>query len=137
MDEADFLTELLDQTGAWLLLDVENIYANARNHGNDPHQFLDRIPLDRIAYLHVGGGVEQNGVYHDTHAHDTPAGVLDLLADVSARVPLPGVMLERDDGFPSDAAMNAEIDRIAAAVAHGAASRASRATEFAPSETGI
>jgi uncharacterized protein (UPF0276 family) len=119
MDEADFLTEVLDRTGAWLLLDVENVYANARNHGYDPHRFLDRIPLERIAYVHVGGGVDRNGIYHDTHADETPAEVLDLLAELASRTKLPGVMLERDDSFPSDAALNAELDAIAAAAARG------------------
>ena len=119
MDEADFLTEVLDRTGVWLLLDVENVYANARNHGYDPHRFLDRVPLERIAYVHVGGGVDRGGIYHDTHAHQTPTEVLDLLAGLSSRTELPGVMLERDDGFPSDAALNAELDAIAAAAARG------------------
>ncbi len=56
MDEAAFLCELLDRTGALLLLDVANLYANARNHRYDPLSFLDRLPLDRIAYVHVAGG---------------------------------------------------------------------------------
>jgi len=119
MDEADFLTEVLDRTGALLLLDVENVYADARNHGYDPHRLLDRLPLERIAYVHVGGGVDRDGIYHDTHAHETPAGVLDLLAALASRIELPGVMLERDDGFPTDAALNAELDTIVAAAARG------------------
>ena len=55
LDEAAFLCELLDRTGALLLLDVANLYANARNHRYDPLSFLDRLPLDRIAYVHVAG----------------------------------------------------------------------------------
>ncbi len=123
MDEAMFLTEVLERADVLLLLDVENVYANARNHGYDPHEFLDRIPLERIAYVHVAGGVERDGLYHDTHTHAVPGGVFDLLADLCARTDVPGVMLERDDRFPSDAELNAELDAIAAAVARGAASR--------------
>ena len=85
LDEAAFLTELLERTGALLLLDVANLYANARNHGGDPLAFLDRLPLERIAYVHVAGGVERDGLYHDTHAHPTPPGVLDLVAELCAR----------------------------------------------------
>lgn len=114
MDEARFLTEVLERTDALLLLDIANVHANARNHGQDPSKFLDRIPLNRIAYVHIAGGVTTDGVYHDTHAHDTSADVLDLLADLCSRVDVPGVLLERDDSFPTDAKLNSELDAIAA-----------------------
>jgi uncharacterized protein (UPF0276 family) len=123
MDEATFLTTVLEQADTLLLLDIENVYANARNHQYDPVEFLGRIPLERIAYVHVAGGLDRDGLYHDTHTCDVPAAVLDLLAELSARVDVPGVMLERDDDFPSDERLNAELDGIAAAVARGAARR--------------
>jgi uncharacterized protein (UPF0276 family) len=114
---------VLERSGALLLLDIENVHANARNHGCDPLAFIERLPCERIAYVHVAGGVDRGGLYHDTHAHDVPAAVLDLLAELCARVEVPGVMLERDDHFPPDARLNAELDAIAAAVARGAARR--------------
>jgi uncharacterized protein (UPF0276 family) len=123
MDEAAFLREVLERTDALLLLDVENVYANARNHGFDPVAFLEAIPLERIAYVHIAGGAERQGVYHDTHTHPVPAGVLDLLEELCARVPVPGLMLERDDHFPSEAELHGELDAIAAAVARGGARR--------------
>jgi uncharacterized protein (UPF0276 family) len=119
MDEAAFLSEVLERADVLLLLDLENVYANARNHRYDPWEFLDRIPLERVAYVHVAGGVVREGLYHDTHAHAVPAAVLELLADLCARVSVPGVMLERDDHFPTDAALNAELDAIAAAWRNG------------------
>jgi len=125
MDEASFLTEILERTDALLLLDIANVYANARNHGSDPRELLDRIPLNRIAYVHVAGGVEQDGLYHDTHTHDVGVGVLELLSDLCARVAVPGVMLERDDRFPPDEELNLELDAIAAAKARGDARRLS------------
>jgi uncharacterized protein (UPF0276 family) len=115
LDEAAFLTELLDRTGALLLLDLANLYANARNHGGDPLAFLDALPLERIAYVHVAGGVEHDGLYHDTHAHPTPPAVLDLVAELCARRDPPGVMLERDDDYPPEAELAAELAAIAAA----------------------
>lgn len=114
MDEAAFLTEVLERTDALLLLDIENVYANAKNHGYDPLAFLDRLPLHRIAYVHIAGGLERDGLYHDTHTCDVPPGVLDLLGELCARTAVPGVMLERDDRFPSAAKLNAELDAIAA-----------------------
>jgi uncharacterized protein (UPF0276 family) len=123
LDEAAFLTELLERTGAWLLLDLANLHANGRNHGGDPLALLDALPLERIAYVHVAGGVERDGLYHDTHAHPTPPAVLDLVAELCARRDPPGIMLERDDAYPPAAELAAELDAIAAATRAGAARR--------------
>lgn len=117
LDEAEFLTELLDRTGALLLLDVANLYANASNHGFDPMALLDRLPLDRVAYVHVAGGAPSAGMYHDTHADPVPPGVLDLLAALAERGGVPGALLERDDRFPTALAINAELDAISGALA--------------------
>jgi uncharacterized protein (UPF0276 family) len=119
MDEADFLTEVLERADVGLLLDIENVYANARNHGWDPCAFLDRIPLRRVAYVHVAGGVERQGLYHDTHAHPLSRLVLDLLEELCARVAVPGVLLERDDRFPGEEGLAGEMEAIAEAVARG------------------
>jgi hypothetical protein len=114
MSEAEFLTEVLERTGALLLLDLANLHANARNHGLDPATFLAQIPLERLAYVHVAGGVTgADGLYHDTHAHPLPAPVLALLETLCERVTPPGVLIERDDRFPVDAAFNAELDAVA------------------------
>ncbi len=123
MDEPEFLTAVVDRTGAGLLLDVENVYANCRNFGWDPVSYLDRLPLERIAYVHVAGGAERDGIYHDTHGCAVPTAVLDLLEELCARVAVPGVLLERDDTFPTAEELHAELDRIAAAVRRGAARR--------------
>ena len=56
----EFIAEVLTRADVQLLLDIENVYANARNHGYDAINFLERIPLDRIAYVHVAGGVERD-----------------------------------------------------------------------------
>jgi uncharacterized protein (UPF0276 family) len=116
--EGDFLAELLDHTGALLLLDVANVHANALNRGQDPEAVLDRMPLDRIAYVHVAGGAEHPddpGIYHDTHTDPVPQDVLSLLERLVERVPAPAVMLERDGRYPPAAALTAELDAIAAA----------------------
>lgn len=125
LDEAEFLAAVVEATGAPLLVDVENIYANARNFAYDPLALVARLPLDHVAYVHVAGGVEREGLYHDTHAHPVPTAVLDLLAELCARADVPGFLLERDDGFPTDAQLHAELDAIAASAARGAARRSS------------
>ncbi|GAA3848494.1 DUF692 domain-containing protein [Saccharothrix violaceirubra] len=116
LSEGRFLAELVERTDIHLLVDVANLYANARNLGTDVDRFLDEIPLERLAYVHVAGGVEHNGLYHDTHAHAVLPEVLDVLAALRDRVDPPGVLLERDDDYPSDAELAAELAAIRAVV---------------------
>ncbi|EWC61684.1 hypothetical protein UO65_3042 [Actinokineospora spheciospongiae] len=117
LTEAQFLTELTERTDCLLLLDVANMWANARNLGEDPVALLDGLPLERLAYVHVAGGVVRDGVYHDTHAHPVPPEVLELLGELCRRASPPGVLLERDDRYPADAELAAELAAIRAVVA--------------------
>jgi hypothetical protein len=116
MDEAEFLTNVLDESDTLLLLDVANIHANAQNHHWNPIEFLDRIPLQRLAYVHIAGGQEHDGLYHDTHIHAVCSSVYDLLEEVCARVDVPGVLLERDDNFPPNEELAFELHAIARSV---------------------
>ena len=113
MTEGQFLSELLDRTGALLVLDVANVYANAVNNGRDPLATLLEFPLERIAYCHIAGGVVLDGLYQDTHQAPVPAEVLELAGEL-LRVagPLP-LMLERDGNFPPEPVFFAELDAIA------------------------
>jgi len=120
LSEADFLTEILDRTGALLLLDVANVYANARNRGEDPLDLLDKLPLDRVAYVHVAGGAEHQGLYHDTHTDAVPPEVLTLVTELCARHRPPALMLERDGDYPPAAELTAELDAIATAAGYPA-----------------
>jgi uncharacterized protein (UPF0276 family) len=122
-DEASFVTELLDRTGALLLLDLSNLYANAHNHGHDAREALTRFPLERIAYVHVGGGVFRDGVYHDTHSDPVLPGVLELVEELFALTEAPGLLLERDENFPAEDVLAAELDAIAAAAGRGSRRR--------------
>ncbi|MEU6391038.1 DUF692 family multinuclear iron-containing protein [Streptomyces sp. NPDC046939] len=102
MTEGQFLYELVERTGVRLLIDVANLYTNYVNRGEDPGRALDEMPVEAIAYVHVAGGFERDGVWHDSHAHPVPRAVLDILADLASRVAPPGVLLERDENFPYD-----------------------------------
>jgi uncharacterized protein len=123
MDEGTFLREVLSRTSARLLLDVANLYANSRNHGWDPIDFLDTIPLNRIAYVHIAGGVDRDGIYHDTHSHPLRSGPLKLLSELCARTVPPGVLIEQDDDFPGAVALERELQAIGNAAESGAARR--------------
>jgi uncharacterized protein (UPF0276 family) len=112
LTEAQFLADLVERTGCLLLIDVANLHANTRNTGTDPAEFLAGIPAGNVAYLHVAGGVEHRGVYHDTHAHPVPAPVLDLLAEACSILKPQGLLLERDDRFGTDAELAGELAAI-------------------------
>lgn len=112
--ESEFLTELVNRTGVYLLLDIANVYANARNRQRDPLAELLRLPTDRVAYCHIAGGHEADGHYHDTHTHPIPTEVLALVAEFAAHRTVP-LMLERDGHYPPAAELLDELDAIARA----------------------
>ncbi|MFD3665418.1 DUF692 domain-containing protein [Streptomyces sp. NPDC058659] len=112
LTEGQFLAELVERTGVRLLIDVANLHTNHVNRGEDPAKALSELPVEAIAYVHVAGGVERDGVWHDTHAHPVPGAVLDVLADLASRIAPPGVLLERDDDFPPAEELAAELTVI-------------------------
>ncbi|MFE8013025.1 DUF692 domain-containing protein [Streptomyces antibioticus] len=118
MTEGQFLYELADRTGVRLLIDVANLHTNHVNRGEDPAKALAELPLEAIAYVHVAGGFERDGVWHDSHAHPVPRPVLDILADLASRVSPPGVLLERDENFPEPGELERELDAIREAIKH-------------------
>ncbi|OAH15474.1 DUF692 domain-containing protein [Streptomyces jeddahensis] len=129
MTEGQFLYELVERTGVRLLIDVANLHTNHVNRGEDPSAALDTLPVEAIAYVHVAGGFERDGVWHDSHAHPVPEPVLDILADLASHVTPPGVLLERDENFPAPEALEAELDAIRATVSRAAAGEVARPTE--------
>jgi uncharacterized protein len=112
LTDAEFLGELVERTGVLLLIDVANLYTNQVNLGLGAVAALDRLPLEHLAYVHVAGGHEHDGVWHDTHTAGVPDAVLDLLGELCARVRPPGVLLEWDDAYPSDRALSEELERV-------------------------
>ncbi|MFJ2295167.1 DUF692 domain-containing protein [Streptomyces sp. NPDC087894] len=135
LTEGQFLAELVERTGVRLLIDVANLHTNHVNRGEDPATALDELPVEAIAYVHVAGGVEKDGVWHDTHAHPVTRPVLDVLAELRSRVDPPGVLLERDDDFPPAGELAGELTAIRTTLAAAApASGASRNRAARPPE---
>ncbi|MGW7222509.1 DUF692 domain-containing protein [Streptomyces sp. NPDC054826] len=132
LTEGQFLYELADRTGVRLLIDVANLHTNHVNRGEDPAEALAALPLEAIAYVHVAGGFERDGVWHDSHAHPVPQPVLDILADLASRTSPPGVLLERDENFPAPSELRAELAAVRRAVATGAARRSAGARPGTP-----
>ncbi len=101
LSEAEFLRAVLEEADCDLLLDVNNIVVNAINHGYDAMEFLEAVPAERVAYLHVAGHyVEAEDLRVDTHGAAVSDPVWQLLAHTYERLgPLP-TLLERDFNFP-------------------------------------
>lgn len=125
-DEAAWLSAIIRESESDLLLDLHNLYANARNFKFSAVDFLSRIPVEKAATIHLAGGkwVESAGARRllDDHLHDVPDPVYELLEEVAARVPQPlAVIIERDGKFPPIEALLAQLDRARRAVARGRA----------------
>ena len=105
MSEVDFLTLICRETGAGVLLDVENLYVNAENHGFDAADFLDALPEGIVKGVHTAGGILvdldylDRPIFADTHDQPVPEGALVLLDQALKRQTPDAIVLERDDGL--------------------------------------
>jgi uncharacterized protein (UPF0276 family) len=114
LSELDHLNEVLARADAKLLLDVNNVYVNAMNHGFDPYAFIADLPLSRVVQLHVAGHyLRSDGQRIDTHAEPVCEEVFALFEYTLQKLarPLP-VLLERDDNFPDFDELAAEVTRL-------------------------
>lgn len=100
MSEWAFITAMAQRTGCELLLDVNNVYVSASNHGFDARDFLDGIPAERVRQIHLAGHSQGAGLLIDSHDSPVCSGVWDLYAEAIARVGPVATMIERDDHLP-------------------------------------
>ena len=120
--EADFIAEVARRTGCGLLLDVNNVFVSAANHGFDPRTYLAAFPLGEVAEIHLAGHAPQTDddgkpVLIDDHGSPVAEPVWALYADVMARTgPLP-TLIERDNDVPALATLVAEAARADAIMA--------------------
>lgn len=100
LQEAEFLTRVLEESDIGLLLDVTNLFINSSNHGYDPYRFLEAIPIERVVQLHVAGGEHYNNRWYDTHSMPVHEEVFDLVEYIVSHAPVKGILLERDANYP-------------------------------------
>lgn len=87
MSEPEFLNRLSHESGCGILLDLHNLYVNARNHGVSPEIFLADLDLRQVVEIHLAGGDELLGFYTDSHAGPVAPPVWDLLRDTLRAAP--------------------------------------------------
>ncbi len=113
MDEVDFINAVLAEADCDLLLDVNNIYVNAINHGYDAHDFLARMPTSRIASYHIAGHYDEaDDLKVDTHGAAVKEQVWSLLEAAYRIHGVHPTLLERDFNFPAMPVLLAEVERI-------------------------
>ncbi len=113
LPESEFINRVLHQSQAWMLLDVNNVYVNAQNHGFDPYAFIAELPLERVIQIHVAGHTElEDGMLLDTHGAPVIDPVYELLEWTLARTGPRPVLLERDNDVPELSVLLAEVRRL-------------------------
>lgn len=111
MPEADFLARVVDLADCSILLDLNNIAVNHQNHGgHDVGEFIQRIDLGRVSYLHVAGHEfdERFGLYIDTHSQPVAATTAAMARQLHQSHGLP-ILLEWDNDVPDMAVINREL----------------------------
>jgi hypothetical protein len=116
MSEWQFMSELCKRTGCGILLDVNNIFVSASNHGFDALAYLDGIPAHHVRQIHLAGHSQGKDVLIDTHDQPVPHPVWALYRRAIGLVGDVATMVERDDNIPPLPELLAELG-IARAVA--------------------
>jgi len=129
LDEATWVSGIVDGSGCRLLLDLHNLHANALNFGDAPEDLLLRFPLHKVSMIHISGGqwaAEPGGDRPprmrlvDDHLHDPPPIVYSLLTMVAAHATQPlSVILERDGDYPHFGALLNQLDTARLALQQG------------------
>lgn len=119
MTEWDFLSGMARRTGCYLLLDVNNVYVSARNHGFSSDDYLSGLPLDRVRQIHLAGHTPrtpERDIIIDTHDREVCDDVWALYAKAIGMIEQPvATMIERDDKIPPLPELLSELDRARAA----------------------
>ena len=108
MTEWEFLNEVVEQADCGILLDVNNIYVSSRNHGFDPYQYINSVPPERVAQIHIAGHSKFEKYVLDTHDHPVIGPVWKLYEHAISRIGPTATLLEWDDSIPSFERVHAE-----------------------------
>ncbi len=129
IEEVDFLAEISRRTGCGLLLDINNVFVSATNHGRSALDYLDRFPLDRVFEIHLGGHDADTGdagepLLIDSHRVAVASEVWALYRQVIARTGALPTLIEWDNDVPDWPTLRAEAiaaDRILSGAARASA----------------
>ena len=101
MSEWEFYNRVIQESGCWYMLDINNIYVSSRNHGFKAEDYLKSIEWDRVLQVHLAGHqVLETGMHHDTHDRAVSQGVWDLYClawEIGGPFP---TLIEWDENIP-------------------------------------
>ncbi len=123
MSDAAFLNLICGETGAGLLLDIENLYLNASNHGFDAYKFIDALPVGLVKEVHLAGGMTVSRDFldrpylADSHSHPVPDAALDLLDYTLMHHAPAAIIVERDDRLDAVDEILGDVTRIRSRIA--------------------
>jgi uncharacterized protein (UPF0276 family) len=113
MEEWEFIGSIVRESGCLLLLDVNNVYVNSFNHGYDAREFILKLPLDRVAYIHMAGHEKvSDDLIIDTHGQDIISPVYELFEYTLKHVKPVPVLLERDFNIPELEDLDNELKQL-------------------------
>lgn len=114
MEEYEFINAIVEQSGCQLLLDVNNVYVNSFNHSYDAYKFIDQLPMDKVAYIHMAGHEQvEEDLIIDTHGQAIVPPVYNLFDYTVEKIPSPvPVLLERDFNIPEMQELQDEMNQL-------------------------
>jgi uncharacterized protein len=101
MTEWEFLNEVVEAADCGILLDVNNIYVSSQNHSFNPFDYVNAVPAERVAQIHIAGHSRFEKYILDTHDHPVLDPVWELYARAIERSGPTATLLEWDDNIPS------------------------------------
>jgi len=110
MPEWEFLAEIAERADCGILLDVNNIYVSAANHGFAAEQYLTRVPADRVGQIHLAGHADMGTYLFDTHDGPVSTPVWDLYRLAVRHCGRVSTLIEWDDKIPEFAILHAEAE---------------------------
>ena len=110
--EWEFYSAVAEEADCLMLLDINNIYVSARNHGFDPLDYVNGVPLERVQQFHLAGHTDYGDYVIDTHDHPVVDPVWELYAAALKRFGPVSSMIERDDNMPEFASLMQELQML-------------------------
>ncbi|WP_133137148.1 DUF692 domain-containing protein [Legionella rowbothamii] len=111
MSEWEFLLDIVNESGCYILLDVNNVYVSSVNHGFNPLDYIHAMPGERVAQIHLAGHSNNGDYIIDTHDAPVAEAVWALYAETIRHLGKISTMIERDDNMPVFAELLAEMNQ--------------------------
>jgi uncharacterized protein (UPF0276 family) len=122
LPDADFLNLICRETGAGVLLDIENLLLNSRNHGLDPYAFIDALTAGLVKEVHMAGSdiAEHEFLaqpcFVDSHSHPVSEEALDLLEYALAYHTPANIIIEREGRLDAISELLDDVARVRARI---------------------